>query len=242
MSSLSTYTLDRTVRYVRRFIFNSPLIFSGTTDPALGMADWVRNTILQPPFAWRWNRATAKVLLSTGVQDYEVNLPNFGWLESATVTDTVSVPNAAYKLSISLNDETEIVDNQPNRIAARFDDGNGNITFRVTPPPTANFTVADLTYQNASPKFVKMSDTWAPIPDYFSSIYQMGMLAKAYEFVGDERYAPTLQMFVRQLIGANGGLTQSQVNIFMADLMLTPLTSSNMSQNAGIANQSRSLM
>jgi hypothetical protein len=242
LPALSTISLDFMVRYVRRFVFNNPLTFSGTNDPAMDMGNWVRNTILQPPFAWRWNRATTQITLVTGQQDYSANLPNFGWLESATVVDTVSVPNAVYKLQISLNDETEIVDNQPSKIAARLDDGNGNITFRITPPPTANFTLANLTYQNASPKFAKMSDTWAPIPDYFSNIIQTGLLAKAYEFCGDERYAPTLQMFVRSLIGANGGLTQTQVNIFAQEMGLTPLTMQNMNQNAGIANQSRSLM
>jgi hypothetical protein len=236
----STITLDFMTRYVRHYIFNNPLTFSGTNDPAMDMGNWVRNTILQPPFAWRWNRATTTIPLVTGQQDYPVNLPKFGFLESATAQDTVTPQ--AIKLSISLNDETEIVDNQPNKISARLDDGNGNITFRITPPPTANFTVADITYQNASPKFAKMSDTFAPIPDYFSNIIQTGMLAKAYEFVGDERFAPTMQMFVRSLIGANGGLNETQINIFAQEFALTPLTMQNMQQGAQISNQSRSLM
>lgn len=238
----SSLTLDDMTRYVRRFVFNNPLIYSGTNDPARNMANWVRNTILQPPFAWRWNRATTTITLIAGTQDYQKNLPTFGWLESATAIDTVDTPNLAVKMQISLNDETEIAESQPSRIAARLDDGNGNITFRVTPPPTANFTVANLTYQNASPKFVNMSDTWAPIPDYFSNIYQMGMLAKAYEFTGDERYAPTLQMFIRSLVAANGGLTETQVNIFSAEFAITPLTTQNMAQNAQSSNQSRNLM
>jgi hypothetical protein len=228
------------VRFVRRFIFNNPLIYSGTTDPALWMADWVRNVILQPPFAWRWNRATTTIPLVTGHLDYEVNIPAFGWLESATAQDTVTPQ--AIQLNVSLNDESEIQQNQPNKISARLDDGNGNITFRITPPPTANFTVADLTYQNASPKFAKMSDTWAPIPDYFSNIYQTGLLAKAYEFVGDERYAATMQLFIRQLIAANGGLNATQINIFASEFGLTPLTLSNMTQNSQISNQSRGLL
>ena len=238
MAAESTYTLNRMVLLVRRFIFQSPLIFAGTTDPALAMGDWVRNTILQPPFAWRWNRTEMSLPLVTGQQDYTVNVPNFGWLESATVFDTVSTPNAAYRLEVDLNPGTEIVDNQPNKISARIDDGNGNITFRLAPPPTANFTTATLTYQNASPRFAKMSDTFAPIPDYFSHIVQQGMLAKAYEFVGDERFPATLQMFVRSLIGANGGLTESQKNLFVSEVMLT---AQGMAQSAQIARQSRSL-
>lgn len=242
MPASSTITLDRSVKYVRRFIFNNPLTFSGTTDPALWMADWVRNTILQPPFAWRWNRTEITQALTTGTQDYLVNLPNFGWLESATVKDTVSTPNASYRMEIALNPGTEIVNNQPNQVAARLDDGNGNITFRFTPPPTASFTTATLAYQNASPKFVNMSDTWAPIPDYYSNIYQTGLLAKAYEFCGDERFPATMQMFVRSLVGANGGLTQTQVNLFTAEMMRNVLTAQGMQQESQISHQSRSLM
>ena len=238
----STYTLDRTIRYVRRFINRAPLTFSDTNDPAMMMADWVRNQILAPPFAWRWNRATTQLTLATGVQDYVKNLPNFGWLESANVVDTVSSPNAAFRCEVALNDEGEIVNNQPNRIGARIDDNNGNITFRVMPPPTANFTVANLTYQNASPKFASLSDTWAPIPDYFQNIYQQGFLAKAYEYMGDERFPATMQMFARSLVGANGGLTQSQTNIFLAEMMITPLTSQNMTLTGQNATQSRSLV
>jgi hypothetical protein len=238
----STLTLDDMTRYVRRFVFNNPLVYSGTNDPARNMANWVRNTILQPPFAWRWNRAELVQALITGQQDYLVNLPNFGWLESATVTDTVSTPNASYRMEIALNPGSEIVNNQPNQVAARLDDGNGNITFRFTPPPTASFTTATLTYQKASPAFVNMSDTWAPIPDYYSNIYQTGMLAKAYEFTGDERFPATIQMFVRSLVGANGGLSQTQVNLFTAEMMRNVLTAQSMQQEAQTSAQSRSLL
>lgn len=110
------------------------------------------------------------------------------------------------------------------------------------PPPTANFTVANLTYQNASPKFQSLSDTWAPIPDYFQNIYSQLFLAQAYNYLGDERYPATLQMGIRSLVAANGGLTLSQQNIFMAEAMMTPLTQQNLAQNSGFANQSRALL
>jgi len=89
---------------------------------------------------------------------------------------------------------------------------------------------------------VNLSDTWAPIPDYFQNIYQQGFLAKAYEYMGDERFPATMQMFARSLVGANGGLTQSQTNIFLAEMMITPLTSQNMTLTGQNATQSRSLV
>ena len=238
----STLTLSRVSQYVRRFINQAPLIFTGTNDPAMLMADYVRNMILAPPFAWRWNRATTTLALTAGNQDYVKNLPDFGWLESCSVTDTVSVPNAAHKVQVALTDEIEIVSNQPNHIAARLDDGNGNITFRVTPPPTANFTIANLTYQKASPTFGTLNDTWAPIPDYLSHIVEMGMLAKAYEYFADDRYPATIQLFVRSLIATNGGLTQSQQNVFLAEKMITETTATNAGLSSQMATQSRGLV
>jgi len=238
----STYSLERVANYARRFINRAPLTFADTNDPAFMIGDWVRNIVLAPPFAWRWNRATTTLALTTGNQDYVKNLPTFGWLESANVVDTVSVPNAAYRTEVALNDEGEIVNNQPNRIGARIDDGNGNITFRVMPPPTANFTVTNLTYQNASPKFSKLSDTWAPIPDYFQNIIQEGFLAKMFQYWDDSRYPSTMTMFARSLVAANGGLSQSQVNFFLADLLINPLTQQNLTLSGQNATQSRSLV
>lgn len=209
----TTIQLARTIEVVRRFIRRAPLTFTGTNDPAMTMGDWVRGFVLSPPFAWRWNRATTTATCVIGTQDYQINLPDFGWIEQASISDSTT---AVYQLEIALDLAEESVVNQSTKIAARLDDGNGNITFRITPPPDKAY-VLNISYQKAAPTFTALNNTWAPLPDYLSYLFTNGLLAKAYEYFGDERFATTMQLFVRQLIAANGGLSDSQINIFMAD-------------------------
>jgi hypothetical protein len=248
----STNTLQRTINVAQNFVRNAPLTFSGTNDPALTIADWVRQFILGPPFAWRWNRQTATFTTTapttnsttgavTVYQDYEESIEQFGWLEKATVTDntTVSAP-VVHELEVVLNLGEETLQNLPTRIAARLDDGNGNITFRLMPPPDKVYTVT-LTYQAAAPLFQNLSDTWAPIPDYFSNLYNTGFMAKAYEYLNDGRFAPMLTTFLRQVIAANGGLTDTQANFFLFDQTNIANTQQSMLQGAQMGRQGRGL-
>lgn len=219
----STITLLRTVNYVRRFIRLAPLTFSGTNDPAMMMADWVRGFIMSPPFSWRWNRGVIPdTVLTPGTQDYTLNLPAFGFLEQAAITD-LTVP-ATYQLEISLDQQVESVLTQPTKVTANIDDGNGNIGFRFIGNPDLPYVFSG-SYQLAAPTFTSLNDTWSPLPDYMAHIFQTGLLAKAYEYVGDERFAATIQMFVRQLAAFSGGLTDTEINIFLSDKVNTQLTS-----------------
>jgi len=87
----STIQLQRTIQRSQQYARLEPLLFAANTynDPAFSNADWVMQTILAPPFAWRWNRTvegTPSVPAFTtvvGQSDYKVSLPNFGWLEKA---------------------------------------------------------------------------------------------------------------------------------------------------------------
>jgi hypothetical protein len=237
----STNTLQRTINVAQNFVRNAPLTFSGTNDPAFTIADWVRQFMLGPPFAWRWNRATYTFNTVVGTQDYEEELPQFGWLEKATVTDnTVVLTPIVHELEVVLNLSEESVNNLPTRIAARLDDGNGNITFRLIPPPDKIYTVT-LTYQQSASLFTSTTNTWAPIPDYFSYLYNAGFMAKAYEYLNDGRFAPMLTTFLRQVVAANGGLTDSQVNIFLADQINSANTMQSGMQNNQLGRQGRSL-
>ena len=214
----STNTLARSVNFAQNFVRNAPLTFSGTNDPAFLMADWVRQFLLGPPFAWRWNRTTFSfpTALVPGTQDYTFNLPTFGWLEKGVVIDNTASPAVTYELDVFLDIGQESARNLPTKIAAQFDDGNGNITFRFTPPPDKAYS-AIITYQNSAPIFESLQDTWAPIPDYFSFLYNQGLLAKTYEYLGDPRFSIAMPLFLRQVIAANSGLDETQVNIFLPE-------------------------
>lgn len=221
--SNSTIMLSRTVAMTQQFIRNAPLTFGTNLDPALTIGDWVRQFILGPPFAWRWNRnvATFKTIATPATTDYKVSMSDFGWLESASF----SVGGATKELEVKLNLEPDTSPNQPVHISTQYDDGNDNITFRLFPAPDQVYTVS-LTYQRKAKNFALLGDFWNPVPDFMSNLYNQGFLAKTYEYFSDPRASGTMIMFLRQVIAANDGLTDSQVNIFMKDFeanMRTPM-------------------
>lgn len=287
----STITLTRTISLASLGIGQRPLTGVGgfTNEPAFSFGDWVRNFILSPPFAWRWNRNVTEFTTVIGVKDYAfapnwqpntaypqyafvtdangflqqaitalgtvtggvsgvttptwstapfgstndpnpdnnpahyitwqrvgsetglgLTLPDFGWLERGSVNDGTET----HDLEVALSQGATQTQERPTHISARLDDSNGAIVFRLFPAPDKVYTVG-ITYQKACPNFVTTADTWHPIPDFFSYMYNTGFLAKAYEYVGDEKFANTMQLFFKQVISASEGLKDSQKNLFL---------------------------
>ena len=216
----STIQLQRTINLAQQFLRLSPLTFTENTanDPAFSNADWVMQTILAPPFAWRWNRNTALPTDPTfsttiGVSDYKINLPNFGWIEKATCYD----PTNGYSAAELLNELViagETLPNQPTRIAAVLDDDEGNITFRLFPPPDRPYNIV-VEWQGAAQLFSSLDQMWSPIPDYLSYLYNEGFQAKAYEYWNDPRFPSAYQLFMTDLAAASEGLKQTEKNLWL---------------------------
>lgn len=235
-----TNTLQRILGVSQLYIRNAPLTFPNLTAPndlVFLAGDWVRQFILSPPFAWRWNRMTPNFVTVAGQQDYSINSPNFGWLEKATIDDGNGIIT---ELQIKLNLGEDTVQNQPVFIAARLDDNAGNITFRLMPAPDTTYTVR-LTAQAAPPNFATLADSWGPIPDYLSYLYLQGFLAKTYEYFADERFGSSMQLFVKQLVAANDGLDETQVNIFLGTSLDTRRQENTRLENAQLGTRGRSL-
>ena len=219
----STIQLQRTIQRSQQYARLEPLLFAANTynDPAFSNADWVMQTILAPPFAWRWNRTvkgTPSVPAFTtvvGQSDYKVSLPNFGWLEKAVEYDPTS-GYAAAELQVQLLLGEDTLPNQTSRIAAQYDDGQGNITFRIFPAADKIYNVV-LEYQNAASLFTSTAQTWAPIPDYLSYLYNEGFDAKNFEYLNDPRFQTSMQLFMTDLAANSEGLTESQKNLWLSD-------------------------
>lgn len=220
----STIQLERTILICQQFLRLAPLTFPTNTnnDPAFYCADWTMQMILSPPFAWRWNRTSATIVAPTfvtiaGQTDYQVNLPNFGWIEKATAYDPNNA-NSAYELQVGLNTAVEPLNNQPTRIVAQLDNDAGGITFRLFPAPDTIYNVI-VESQNAAQLFTTTTQTWAPIPDYYSGLVTSGMLAKTYEYANDPRYGTAMQLFLQQLAAASENLNETQRNLWLSDKM-----------------------
>jgi hypothetical protein len=226
----STIQLQRSITLASAFVRYAPLTLS-TNDPALSNADWVRQFILSPPFAWRWNRAVTTFTTAIGSPDYVKAITNLGWIEKAVIYEP-NDGNETHELEVSNNLAVETQENQPTKISAQLDDDAGNITFRLVPAPDKVYTV-EVTYQKSSPLFTAPTETWAPLPDYLSYMYNQGFLAKALEYINDSRFAGSMQLFLQQLVAANNGLSDAQKNIFMADQTNTQRQSQNVQAGRG---------
>lgn len=223
----STIQLERTIQRSQQYARLEPLVFTANTynDPAFSNADWVMQTILAPPFAWRWNRvskgspsAPAFVTI-IGQTDYPISLPDFGWLEKATLYD----PKSGYiatELQVELLKAQETSPATPQRISTQLDDGEGNITFRLFGAPDEVYNVT-LEYQKAAPLFTSTTQLWAPIPDYMSFVYNEGFDAKTFEYLNDPRFQTSMQLFYQELAQVSEGLSDSQKNLWLSDKLNT---------------------
>lgn len=226
----STIQLQRSVTLASAFVRYAPLVLSAN-DPALSNGDWVRQFILSAPFAWRWNRAKTTFATIIGETDYLISLASFGWIEKAVIYFPEN-GNATNELEVANDLAVESNPNQPTKLSAQFDDDAGNITFRLSPAPDAVYNV-EVTFQKAAPTFTDLSQTWSPLPDFMSYIYNQGMRAVTYEYINDPRYVAAFQLFTQQLVAANNGLTDAQKNIFLADRMNTQRQTQAVAQGRG---------
>lgn len=211
----SSITLLRSLEWCKRFVFNRQLSIGDFKEPFLTSANIVYQTILSPPFVWRWNRQVITFSTIAGTQDY-VQPCNFGYIENASVQDTATGSTGWIEMTPKIDLALNTQQSRPEFIAGQLDDGAGNITFRFMPVPDKVYPVS-ITLQQKPALLTSLNQTWAPIPDEFSFIYQVGLLSYMYEFADDARSAGKRQQFISHLLGASEGLTATQVNIFLSN-------------------------
>jgi hypothetical protein len=159
----------------------------------------------------------------------------FAWMETQSVKDPIKGwVELNSKISLGL-DSTQ---GRPTFISAQSDDGLGNVTFRLMSCPDQAYPIA-VTMQQKPPIFTKLSQTWAPIPDEYSHIYNWGFLSLMWLFADDPRFATANQKFIAALLGTAEGLTETEKNIFLNTwFSITGQPNANM-QRQGQGFQSR---
>lgn len=202
----NTIALAQTIAWASALCSNLPLSIGINGEPAFSSANIIQNTIMNPPFSWKWNRNTLTFAVVQGTQDYQVNVSNFGFLETVDLSG-VTIANQNM-LAIS----TEQM--RPNSIAPQYDNGVGTVTFRLFPMPDAAYTVT-ATYQQKPILFSGLAQNWL-IPDEYSHIYNWGFLALAYMYFDDPRFQITNSKFVGSLLSVSEGLTETEKELFMA--------------------------
>ena len=209
----SSISVQNTVNWAISFLEQQPLEINGM-EPALSSANLVLQTMLGPPFAWPWNRAFLSY--PSNGSDYTASLPAFGHIEAGTVQPVTG--GIAWELEVKNLLLADTQASRPKYISPLLDDGQGNITFRLGPTPDQGYNV-NLAYQNKAPQLMSLGTLWAPVPDQRNYICQWGFLALMSLIGNDARFNEYNAKFITSLLGAQGGLSDLEKNIFLSNWM-----------------------
>lgn len=208
----STITVQNTINWSAAFLEQQPVLVNGQ-EPALGSANLVLQTILGAPFAWPFNRGI--ISFTTLNQDTtQSGLSDFGFLEGGSAQPVTGGKSWEVAVKNFLN--IDVNQARPQWCSPFIDDGAGNITFRLTPAPDTGYIVV-LPYQRRAPILLSLAYSWAPLPDDKNYIAQWGFLALMSLIGNDARFNEYNQKFITALLAAQGGLTDLERNVFLAN-------------------------
>jgi len=162
----------------------------------------------------------------------------FAWIENSSVQDTIQGTAKWKEMTSKLVLGLESNTSRPDFISAQIDDGLGNITFRLLSTPDAAYPIA-ITIQQKPPLFKGVNQTWGPIPDEYAHIYNWGFLSMMWLFSDDPRFPMANSKFVTALLSTHGGLTATQVNIFLQNWQMITGQQVQMATVEQQANQAR---
>ena len=144
------YTLTQSINWSQPYIEYVPLNVGTAWEPALSVATMVRNSILNPPFTWPFNRNEYTSLsLVQGTQDYTASITDFAYLEKVSL---LNADGFGFELDDVYN--TNILgvpsltkgQGQPNSCAVRYYVPNTSVSLRFLSVPEQAYTTI-LTYQ-----------------------------------------------------------------------------------------------
>lgn len=144
------------------------------------------------------------------------NTYSFAWIETASAQQVSTSDSRWMEMETKQMLPLEEATARPRYVAGQLTDTNGNITFRLSAVPDKAYPVV-LTLQQKPALFTKTSQTWAPIPDEYSHIYNWGFLSLMWMYANDARWQIANAKFIAGLLGTNQGLTQTQINVFLAN-------------------------
>lgn len=190
-------------------------------EPALTSANLTKQTMLGPPFKWPWNRSSFFIELditqTSWGQDYLLSLPDYGYMEKLWLTDpTDDKVTEITNIASSLSAESAI--KRPSSAAMNLQDDAGNVTLRLNALPDVAYIIEGY-YQRAPVTMTSLANTWGPIPDHLSFIYDWGFLGFCSLLTKDARAPIFLSKFASHLLGSQDGLTAQQRNIFLGNFL-----------------------
>jgi hypothetical protein len=208
----NSLTVRNSIKFVKPFLKNAPVEVTNE-EPAIGAANMVLGLMLAPPLFWRFNRYGLNFPINGSTTDYSQPIAAFGFIENAWLVDGAGkyhAMNGATRLAVDGSV------GRPEKIAPQFDDNSGNIVFRVDKTPNAAYT-AFIEFQAKAPTLASVAQLWAPMPDEFSYIFNMGFLSLLSIIANDSRFPIWENYFIARLLGSQDGLSDQDRNIFLGN-------------------------
>ena len=239
LNSMGILSISATAGVVTAIVNGNPLDFgfkTGQTVSVQNVTDTTFNTFQTltvsslGPNSITYSQAGTGALSSGGIIFNISTLP-------VPAVNSDGTPQQTKELTVVDTLAQETVLGQPAFISTVGDDNNGNITFRLMMVPDRPY-VLYLFYQKAAGTFGSTTDSWSPIPDYMSYLFNKGFLAKTYEYRGDERFAFTWQEFLKMTVAACDGMSETSKNIFLESKIITAREQGTL-QTSQQARQSR---
>jgi len=210
----STLTLQNAVNFATPILKNQPIAVSNW-EPGLTAGNIVLQRMLGAPCRWRFNRNTFTFPTVSGTTDYTTTIYDLGFMEDQWIVDASGV---IYPLNGALSLVPDQSQTRPTQMAPQGDNNAGTIIWRLSQAPDAVYTVNGV-YQKKAPLLGSYASPWAPVPDEFSYIFNLGFLCFTSLLVNDSRFPIFEKWFVGALLGAQDGLSEQEKNIFLGNWM-----------------------
>lgn len=186
----STPTVQNLIDYARTYVKLAPIVSVGgfTNEPALRIANRIKNRIICQRFNWDWNRARIDDFLTVDGQDeYDVisGPANVGWLEKAYCereSDTTTPKTIRY-LDIKRNIIKADSKGDPVSIGVDWCETIPKVGVRFNPMPSNTIWRVYIDYQKLPARLTALSNTFSPIPDEFEDVLCQYWIGFIYEFV-----------------------------------------------------------
>lgn len=221
-------TIQNSIDFAQTFNQYSPLAVGVGNQPAIGTANDIQFMVTSAPFTWGWNRnetsatnpSTGPISTVAGTQDYVFALPDFGFLEKVSLTDSngavFEVLNVYNTAALAIADSTVNKRGRPESAAVISVTYGTSFKLRFIAVPDQIYQI-NLTYQKLVAPFTALSGvggTWL-IPDQYQDIYHSLFIGEALADVDDARAAQYRQRGVTALLAKAEGLDDMTKNQFL---------------------------
>jgi len=145
---MSANTLQSTLNWAAMYIQGTPLLVWAGNEPAVSIASMVRNSFLNAPMTWPWNRKEdSSTTTIVGQQDYTVSLTDFGFLEKATLTPSAAITNVVGTGTVATMTAANIFQTGDVVVITGLTHTSFNGTWTITAATSTSFSFASVTVQ-----------------------------------------------------------------------------------------------